>query len=850
MIPIRLNLQNFLAYRSPNPIIYDGVHLACLIGENGAGKSSLLDAITWAIWGKARTRRDNDLIHLGASHMYVELDFLHEGQKYRITRSREKRGLGGTSRLRLDIFDADNQLNEISEPSANATQKRINDLLRLDYDTFVNSAFLQQGEADAFTVKQPAKRKEILSNILGLEAWGHYEEQVKEHLTETNSRLNALTLRIEDIDRELETETQVQRDLQEAEEAHQQAKEQLEHAEGLLKEVETAPTERKAAQDQLEAKQARRGEHVRELDEVEKGIVRRAEQIASYEAIIAEAEEITQGYEALQAARTANEDLNQKFKAMTALDKQISELESSLNAEKARLKAERTRLESDIHRLQGLVEDAASDDLDDLMQQVNALEAQSAERDAIQEQIAALGEENAGLKATNASLHTSMNELKERIDALGEVEGAACPLCGQALTDDHRAELLESLQGDGTTQGDTFRANAARMEEIQVELKAAREQQDTLAEAIKDLPRLQKQVGKLQDQAKRAADASIELAETKEQLDAVVTHLADESFGEELRTQIAEISVQREALGYDEEAHGEHEATLDQYRDYDRRHTELEVANQSLTNVQEAQTSAEDRKDRLEKAIAATDSEIIEVEAELERLTVLVETFNERNQEVMRLRTAERQANNRVVSAKQALDSLQAHRERRKTYEERRSIAAEQKAVYEELRTAFGKKGVPAMIIETAIPELEQTTNDLLMRMTDGRMAVKFSTQREKVTGGTAETLDIEIADELGTRSYDLYSGGEAFRINFAIRIALSKMLARRAGAHLETLFIDEGFGTQDADGRSKLVEAINAIKEDFSLILVITHIDELKDAFPVHIHVEKTSNGSLVEIL
>jgi DNA repair protein SbcC/Rad50 len=134
--------------------------------------------------------------------------------------------------------------------------------------------------------------------------------------------------------------------------------------------------------------------------------------------------------------------------------------------------------------------------------------------------------------------------------------------------------------------------------------------------------------------------------------------------------------------------------------------------------------------------------------------------------------------------------------------------------------------------------------------MTDGRMNLHFSTQKEKADGeGVIETLDIQIADELGTRSYEMYSGGEAFRINFAIRVALSQLLARRAGAHLRTLFIDEGFGTQDEDGRNKLVEAINAIQHDFELILVITHIDDLRDSFPVHVIVEKTPNGSRISV-
>ena len=74
-------------------------------------------------------------------------------------------------------------------------------------------------------------------------------------------------------------------------------------------------------------------------------------------------------------------------------------------------------------------------------------------------------------------------------------------------------------------------------------------------------------------------------------------------------------------------------------------------------------------------------------------------------------------------------------------------------------------------------------------------------------------------------------------------------MLARRAGAHLRTLFIDEGFGTQDESGRAKLVEAINAIQSEFDLVLVITHIDELRDSFPVHIIVDKTPNGSRVTV-
>jgi exonuclease SbcC len=127
-------------------------------------------------------------------------------------------------------------------------------------------------------------------------------------------------------------------------------------------------------------------------------------------------------------------------------------------------------------------------------------------------------------------------------------------------------------------------------------------------------------------------------------------------------------------------------------------------------------------------------------------------------------------------------------------------------------------------------------------------MQITLSTLRQARTGSSQiETLDISITDEAGTRPYEMYSGGEAFRVNFAIRIALSRVLARRSGASLQTLILDEGFGTQDAKGRERLVEAIEAVKDEFALILVISHIEELKDAFPTRIEVTKTASGSQV---
>jgi exonuclease SbcC len=162
------------------------------------------------------------------------------------------------------------------------------------------------------------------------------------------------------------------------------------------------------------------------------------------------------------------------------------------------------------------------------------------------------------------------------------------------------------------------------------------------------------------------------------------------------------------------------------------------------------------------------------------------------------------------------------------------------RGIYEQLVTAFGRDGIPALVIDNAVPEIEAAANELLASLTDGRMALRIRLQRPLQAGGERETLEVEISDELGTRSYESYSGGEAFRVDFALRLALSRLLAHRAGARLRTLVIDEGFGTQDEQGLEQLVESIHAVRDEFDLVLVITHLATLKDRFETRIEVTK----------
>ncbi|MDP3991255.1 MAG: SMC family ATPase [Candidatus Nealsonbacteria bacterium] len=289
---------------------------------------------------------------------------------------------------------------------------------------------------------------------------------------------------------------------------------------------------------------------------------------------------------------------------------------------------------------------------------------------------------------------------------------------------------------------------------------------------------------------------------------------------------------------------------------------------------------AEQRKEEMVKARATLESEekvVIELRSLFQNKKALVDKMEEEltkipdlssklliisqelleiEAELTKIRGEEKDARN-TLGQIQELMSRTAQMEnlsKQKTAE--KTALQEEKETFEELALAFGKKGIQAMIIEAAIPEIEDETNKLLEKLTEGRMKVSFQTQKEtktKLAGGEKgiiETLDIIISDEMGERPYEMYSGGEAFRVNFCIRLAISKLLTHRAGAKLQFLVIDEGFGSQDAPGRARLVEAIDAIKNDFEKILVITHIEELKEEFPVRIEVSKNSVGSTFEVI
>lgn len=756
-----------MSYNGATPVLdFDQFDLACLSGPNGAGKSTLLEAITWALWGKSRAKSDDDLIHQGSEEMIVSFEFELERNKYKVVRKRSKKKKG-QGQLEFYLFQNGDWQTQ-SGASKLETQKKINQILRLDYETFVNSAFLRQGHADEFTVKRPQERKTILAEILGLRQYDELQEKVKEKVKISKIAGESLENLIERFKEEIKDKDKLKKILTEKEKSLKKIEKEVETKE---KEIEKIQKEKNLLENQKNLAEnliLKIEENKKEISSLKEEIKQKKDLLTDLQKIILRRDEIKKNYKIWLDLKRKDEDFYQKFFLQKKLQEEKNILERKMLIAQKEKENQKRDLETKVQKLR-----EKWLEIEGVMKQI------SAEKLKID------------------------NDLKTIL-----ASGAKCPLCLQDLGENHKKKIKEKYENEKKLK-------------INEEKKYNLKKQAIFDEANKiktEIKALEKQQ---QESDKRGINA------------------------------VKEIELKISQISYNE---NEHNKIKSQKLDFEKYQT-LKI------QFEEAEKQEKSEKKLLNDKIALLAEKEETLKKDLKSKEKLVfdpkklketeRSFDKENRKLLDLRRTMLKLQEEYGMSKEKMSQIDSKEKEIKTKKEKLEKIQKEIAIFEELAESLGKKGVQAMIIESVLPEIEQEASALLDKMTEGRMAVKIFTQKEKKTDSTIqETLDIQIQDGHGQRPYEMFSGGEAFRINFAIRIALSKLLARRAGAKLQLLVIDEGFGTQDILGREYIVEAINSIRSDFKKILAITHIQELKDAFPARIEVTKDDQGSHFEVV
>ena len=859
MIPLKLTVKNFMCYRDDvPPLHFDSIHVACLCGDNGHGKTALLDAITWALWGIARATptgtgtinalRMADLVHMGQTDMSVELDFTAGEQLYRVIRRHTVSTRGSSSRTTLELQIATDDTGEafrsVSRNTVRETNARISEVLNMDFKTFVNTAYLAQGQADLFTTSTPTERKRCLAEVLDLSYYQRLSEDAntRSRLIQTEMQQNetAKNLHSEEVARKPEYQkrlAEVNAHIAEAAPQAEAQRKQVEELRGETQRLRTLETEFGTLSRRAKSAEA-------DVVRLQRQVSADEKRVSAYEATIADGPRTLTGYDALQSAQAELDRLDAALSEKSRLDARHAALSQAIARQEERIvSAQRVlqhriaaELEPRVNRLPQIKERQAAMQQRHaaLVRQSDAVERQRKDADAIAARIQTLEQDS-------ERLMTQMQDTRQKFDMLEQGE-ATCPLCKQQLGADGQQHLRAEYRRVGMESRKSYNENLTQIDSLTgrhktttAELASMEAKHQfatrTLATDEANLVRDERESLQAQQDMEQANEALMDADRT----------LRDKAFAQEERTDLAELEAVISELEYDAEAHQQARRQASELRQFDAARHALNEAEANLPGVRDALQTGRQMLMERQAEIAAAAERIDELKRALESLPSLNAALDRAVESSERLEGELRRADIERGVLGSDIDRCEKLEAEIRALERKRKRLAGDKSIYDELSVAFGKNGIQALIIESAIPQLEGDANDILGRITDNRMHLKL-----ELDESTSERLEIRIADELGTRDYLTFSGGEAFRINFALRIALSRLLARRSGAPLPVLFIDEGFGSQDRSGQERLTEAIQSIQDEFEKIIVITHIDQMKAAFPVRIEVRKGSGDRL----
>src|SRR5512139_384847 len=383
MIPIHLRISGFLSYRDPVELDFTTFELACISGANGAGKSSLLDAITWNLFGEARGK-SNDVIHLhlDVKAAEVALTFTHEENTYRVQRTlpRNKNTL-----LEFQVR-TQNGWKPLTEKTTRETQARIEQTLHLDFDTFVNASFFLQGKADKFTQQNASRRKEVLSNNLGLEMWEEYKTRTAEKRKALEHEVDEIDGRVREIDAELAEEDLRKARLAELESSLAQLTTARTAQESILENIKRnaalVEEQRKMTALLLDGLERAQAAH----SGLEERLTAKEAERDTYADLVDRAREIESAYKTWQKSRKELEEWEEIASQFREYEKERAPLLEQIAVERAKLEQE----------LEGLQEQLSA--ISDQLSAVSELESQIASADSWLQQAEAKVAERAELE--------------------------------------------------------------------------------------------------------------------------------------------------------------------------------------------------------------------------------------------------------------------------------------------------------------------------------------------------------------------------------------------------------------------------------------------------------------------
>lgn len=797
MRPLHLTVDGFTSFRAPVDLDFASLDLFAITGPTGAGKSSLIDALTFALYGQVpRVGREyRQLMSHGAERLSVKLDFRMGATTYRIARTLKSSGAPQTRLERLSAKGALPVADRVKD-----IEEEVGRILGLDYEGFTRSVVLPQGQFDAFLKGKPEERRKILVTLLGLDVYERMHGLVNRKASDARREAQFL---LQLLERDFGEATPAALDAlrRELDEAQASAGHAGDEEDALASALKTAATLRAAR---------------RELQELEKEAA-------------AEAAKLKQADQALERARERRAQIDRRrqglhWRAEAALGDPARE---AVLAQARTWADELARVAREIGRLEASIAASASAEQGALAEAAKLEARLSVAERTLKDADEALLEARAVLDERRRQL--AAHDLRRHLEA-----GAPCPVCEQEVAKvpaRRKPGGLEAAEAAVPAAESAAGAARARVESARLE----REQLAGRTQAA------QVQRKTLDERCGEARESRRRLSESLEGAGFLPLAIA------EPEGLIERIAAEAKAAA---QAREERDRLEDERWQVEQEATRL-AAEEATAEAQRAGATArgreiEDKQGPLAELFAEARG-VLEAEASARAWTLTgrrdeLEAL-EAHQAALRAEAQERRA--RVERLRTRLEALERAVARAADLAAQRKVRETESALATALAQHLRADQFLAFVQEEALMRLATDGSRHLLTLSQGRYSL-FCEDQEFVV------RDHWHADR--QRSVRTLSGGETFLASLALAMALAESLAAlsaegRAGEALESLFLDEGFGTLDPETLDVVVQAIETLQGGRRLVGVITHIAELAQRLPARVEVGRSAAGATLTL-
>ena len=773
----RIRLVNFRQHEHTE--IELGPGLTGIVGPNGAGKTTILEAIAWAMYGMPAARGSRETLRRrGApprARVEVEVEFTLGAHHYRIVRSLNQ----------AELYQ-DGDAAPVAY-SLGAVTERITRLLGMTRDEFFNTYFTGQKELAVMAAMSAPERAHFLSRVLGYERLRAAQDRLKEKRSALRARVDALRAGLPD--------------LAELDEAQARAEERLAAAQRAEAEAATAST---LAEQRLSDIRPR-WEELQQLRDVSLALESEL-RVADHQAVAAAQQVARLDQEALElaAAREQLEELARQLSPLPTLREEAAALEQQAehDAARRRYRAQLQEVESHLTSIEERVTRLpVPNAMESATDRVNAVRAAlTAATLEAEEQRTAWVRDAQDAQTKRQGLLEQYQDLKEQRQRIVKAGAdGVCPTCTRPLGDEYARvlDLLDRQMEEVRSNGNFYKQ---RIEQLQQEPVTLTEVERRRLQLEQELTMATSELARLKAQAQEAGP----LREEQNRLLLRVGELQ---------------GVLQQLLGsYDQERH---EAVLRQTRALEP----LALQAERLRAVAERSHEVTAELQGAQETAARMAALIAELRAKISSLAYSEAAFREFRAAELAAEAERRRSELALVRARgettAAVEAVNVVSRRRADRAERERAAAEaaaELALHQELDRAL--TDLRTELNATLRPDLSYLASTFLRDLTGGRYT------------------DLELDEDYVATLLDdgdpktVISGGEEDVANLALRLAISQMIAERAGQPLSLLILDEIFGSLDEDRRTAVVDLLRSLADRFPQVILITHIDSVREGF------------------